>query len=110
MDETPFLDEEGITKFQSIIGICQWIQTSGRFDITFAVTNLNRFAHCPREGHLLRAQKIFGYLKKCNNRGYIIDPREPIVNIKYDKVTPDFGNQYSDFIEDDERLPIPLMK
>jgi len=111
LDDTPFLDKNGITKFQSIIGICQWIATSGRFDITFAVANLNRFAHCPRKGHLKRAEKIFGYLKKYKKRGYIIDPRDPIVNIKYDKVVPDFGNQYSDFVEDeDPRLPLPLMK
>ena len=93
------------------MGICQWILTSGRFDITFAVANLSRFAASPREGHLKRAEKIFGYLKKYTKRGYIIDPRDPIVNIKYEKVIPDFGNQYSDFKEEkDERLPVPLMK
>ena len=111
LDDTPLLDKEGVTKFQSILGICQWIATSGRFDITFAVANLNRFAHNPREGHLERANKILGYLKKYRKRGYIIDPRDPIVNIKYEKIIPDFGNQYSDFIEDeDSRLPTPLMK
>ena len=104
-------DQTGITKFQSIIGVCQWISTSGRFEITFAVANLNRSAHCPREGHLKRAEKILGYLKKYKKRGYIIDPRDPVVNIKYEKIVPDFGNQYSDFIEDeDTRLPPPLMK
>ena len=111
MDDTPFLDRAGITKFQSVMGICQWISTSGRFYITFAVTNLNRFAHCPREGYLKRSEKIFGCLKKYKKGGYIVDAREPIVNIKYEKVVPDFGNQYSDFIEDqDTRLPPPIMK
>ena len=44
-------------------------------------------------------------------RGYIVDPRDPIVNINYEKVIPDFGNQYSDFSEDEDvRLPEPLMK
>ena len=110
-DDTPFLNQEGITLYQSILGICQWISTSGRFDITFAVANLNRFAHSPREGHLKRAIKIFGYLKKYTKRGYVIDPREPIVNLKYEKLVPDFGNQYSDFIEDeDTRLPKAKMK
>ena len=47
-DDTPFLNQEGITQYQSVIGICQWIYTSGRFDITFAVANLNKFAHSPR--------------------------------------------------------------
>ena len=92
LDDTPILDKTGITKFQSIIGVCQWISTSGRFDINFAVANLNRSAHCPREGHLKRAEKILGYLKKYKKRGYIIDPRDPVVNIKYEKIVPDFGN------------------
>lgn len=109
-DTTPFLDKNGITKFQSIIGTCQWISTSGRFDITFAVTNLSRFCASPREGHLKRAEKILGYLKKYTKRGYVVDPRDPIVNLKYKQVIPDFGNQYSDFSEDeDTRLPVPLM-
>ena len=82
-DDTPFLDHKGITRFQSVMGIRQWISTSGRFDITFEVANLSRFAHSPREGHLKRAEKIFGYLKKYTKRGYIIDPRNPIVNIEY---------------------------
>ena len=60
LDNTPILDKTGITKFQSIIGVYQWISTSGRFDITFAVANLNRFAHCPREGHLKRSEKNVG--------------------------------------------------
>ena len=44
-------------------------------------------------------------------RGYVIDPRDPILNAKYETVVPDFGNQYSDFVEEtDLRLPTPLMK
>ena len=110
-DTTPFLDKTGITKFQSVIGTCQWICTSGRFDINFAVTNLSRFCASPREGHLKRAEKILGYLKKYTKRGYVVDPRDPIVNLEYKQVIPDFGNQYSDFSEDeDTRLPKPLMK
>ena len=83
-DDTPFLNEEGITQFQSIIGVCQWIQLAGRFDITFAVSSLSRFAARPREGHLKRAIKIYGYLKKYQKRGYKIDPenQSSISNIK----------------------------
>ena len=111
MDESPFLNEEGITQYQSNIGICQWICTAGRMDIAFAVSSLSRFSHAPREGHLDRTKKILGYLKNYTKRGYIVDPRDPIVNAEYKTIIPDFGNQYSDFVEeDDPRLPIPKMK
>ena len=50
-------------------------------------------------------------MKKYTKRGYIIGPRDPIFNIKYEKVVPDFGNQYSDFVEEeDRRLPTLIMK
>ena len=111
MDDTPYLDSKGVTLYQSIIGTCQWISVAGRMDITFAVASLNRFAAHPREGHLKRAVKIYGYLKKYPKKGYIIDPRDPLVNIKYKSMKPDFGNQYSDFVEEkDPKTPEALMK
>ena len=39
--------------------------------------------------------KILGYLKKYPKKGYVIDPRPPINSIEYDKIIPDFGNQYN---------------
>ena len=62
-DDTPLMDDQGITNFQSIIGVCQWIGISARMDITFAVSSLSRFSSKPREGHFRRALKIIGYLK-----------------------------------------------
>ena len=109
LDDTPLLNSEGITDYQSIIGVCQWISISSRMDITFAVSSLSRFAAKPQEGHLRRALKIIGYLKKYPKRGYVIDPRPPIENIKFSKVTADFGNQYDAKEELDSQLPEPLM-
>ena len=111
LDESPILDDEGRRHYQSNIGICQWICTSGRMDIAFAVSSMSRFSQTPREDHLKRTEKILGYLKKYTKRGYVIDPREPILNTKFEKVEADFGNQYSDFVEEiDARLPSPRMK
>jgi len=60
---------------------------------------------------LERSEKIFGYLKKYTKRGYIVDPRDPIDNVEYEKVLPDFGHQYSDFKEDiDDKLLEAKMK
>ena len=52
LDESPLLNEEGITHYQWIIGICQWLVTAGRLDICFAVSCLSRYTSAPREGHL----------------------------------------------------------
>ena len=64
LDESPELSNEEQTKYQSNIGILQWIVTSGRFDIAYAVASLSRFNSRPREGHMKRIRKIFGYIKK----------------------------------------------
>ena len=77
--------------------------------MTLPAAPLNRFAAHPREGHLKRATKIYGYLKKNPKKGYTIDPRDPILNIKYKEMTPDFGNQYSNFVEEkDPKVPDPI--
>ena len=109
LDDSPFLDSLGITEYQSVIGVCQWIAISARMDITFAVSSLSRFSSKPREGHMRRALKIIGYLKKYPKKGYIIDPREPVENIVFSKVKADFGNQYDRDEEIDEKLPQPIM-
>ena len=57
-DESPLLDDEGITDFQSVIGVCQWISIPARMDITFLVSSISRFASKPREGHMKIALKI----------------------------------------------------
>jgi hypothetical protein len=45
----------------------------GRFDIAFATNTLARYAHMPREGHYVAAQRIFGYLRKFPKGQIIID-------------------------------------
>ena len=111
LDDSPKLDDDGRNKYQSVIGICQWISVAGRMDITFAVSSLSRFASSTRENHLKKAIKILGYLKKYPKKGYVIDPKPCNVNIKYDDMVPDFGNQYDESKEEiDENLPEPKMK
>ena len=111
MDDSPFLDDDDVRQYQSVIGMCQWICTAGRLDICFAVSSLSRYSSNPREGHLKMSVKILGYLKKYTKKGFVIDPISPNTNINYDRVKTDFGNQYYDFVEDiDPSLPKPLMK
>ena len=57
LNNTPLLDEIDITRFQSNIGICQWIFTAEKFDITFSVSSLSRLSNKPREWRLKRTEK-----------------------------------------------------
>jgi len=69
LDETPLLDQDGIRKYQSVIGALQWCVTLGRFDIAVSVMTMGRFRAAPREGHLERLMRICGYLKKLPDGG-----------------------------------------
>ena len=64
IDESPELDTIGIKKYQSLIGTLQWLVSLGRFDIATAVMTMSRFRAAPRQGHLDRLMRIFGYVKK----------------------------------------------
>jgi hypothetical protein len=64
LDTTIELDEEGRTKYQSLIGCLQWVVTLGRFDVACALMTMSRFQVAPRKGHLELLGNIFGYLRK----------------------------------------------
>ena len=40
-DDSPMLDDKGIKAYQHIIGVSQWLVTSGRFHIQYSVTSLS---------------------------------------------------------------------
>ena len=64
VDTTELLDQEGIKHYQSLIGELQWAVSLGRYDILQAVMSMSRFRAAPREGHLRRLKRVFGYLRK----------------------------------------------
>ena len=72
-----FLDADGITKYQSLIGSSQWAVSLGRFDIATAVMTLSSFRSAPRRGHLERAKRIVAYLCKMKNATICFRTREP---------------------------------
>jgi hypothetical protein len=47
-----------------MMGALQWTVSLGRFDILAAVMTMSRFRIAPRDGHLDRLKRIYGYLKK----------------------------------------------
>ena len=58
------LDEEGIKRYQSLIGALQWVITIGRFDVMTSVMTLSGFRAAPRQGHMDRVKHNYGYLSK----------------------------------------------
>jgi hypothetical protein len=67
LDSTPELSENGIKQYQSLIGSLQWLITLGRFDIATTVMSMSHFRVAPREGHLDRLKRMYGYVKKMKN-------------------------------------------
>ena len=49
-----------------MIGALQWAVSLGRFDIHTAVMTMGSFRVAPREGHLQRLKRVYGYLRKYN--------------------------------------------
>ena len=63
LDDYPFLNEKYHKDFQIIIVVCQCLNISGRFYLSYAVSSLGRFSASPWVGHIELARKIFRYLK-----------------------------------------------
>ena len=114
-DSSPILGENQHNNYQMLIGILNWVICLGRIDIAFAASSLSRFSACPREGHLNRALRVFGYLKKNKNRRIVVDSRDPIYVGGADAMNLDFTQifhaQYPDATEEiDTNLPPPLVE
>jgi hypothetical protein len=114
MDCSPVLGDEGHQKYQMLIGMLVWIVTIGRIDVAPATSSLSRFTACPRQGHLDRALRVFGYLKKRPNRRIVVDSRDPTLIGGQDALdldyTEEFNDQYPEAFEEiDCNAPTPLV-
>jgi len=63
VDDTTFLDSKLHSIYRFLIGSGLWTSILGRFDILNAVSTLSHFLQSPRQGHLSRILRVFGYLK-----------------------------------------------
>ena len=52
LDTSPLLDQDGITLYQSLIGMLQWAVTLGRYDIHHMVMTMSRYQDMARKDHL----------------------------------------------------------
>jgi hypothetical protein len=64
VDESPLIDTAGTVIYQSLIGELLWCIALGRFELLPAVMTMGRFRICPRQGHLDRVKRIYGFLRK----------------------------------------------
>ena len=74
------MDKLGIQFFQELIGILRWIVKLGRIDIMNEVSMLSSHLANPRQQHLDKAIRIFGYLKLNYKRMLVFDPSYPTVD------------------------------
>ena len=111
LDDSDELDAKGIQLYQSLIGALQWIVTIGRFDIATAVMTLSGFRVAPKQGHLARIKRIYGYLAKMRHASIRIRTEEPdysdVPNIEHDWSRSVYGN-LKEIIPHD--IPTPLGK
>ncbi len=77
LDESEFLDEDGIQKYQSLVGSFQWAVSLGRWDIMTAVMTLSSFRPAPRQGHLDRAKRLCCYLSNFKDASIRFRTDEP---------------------------------
>jgi hypothetical protein len=77
IDDTDFLSPEQTKVYQMLIGCAQWAVTIGRYDIQYATNTLARYSSCPKQGHLKRIIRVFGYLKHHRKFRIEFDSTEP---------------------------------
>ena len=105
LDTSDELNEEGIKKYQSLIGALQWAVTVGRIDITTAVMTMSSFCVAPRVGHLDRLRRIYGYLSKMKNAVIRVRTEEPDYS---DLPDQQFDWAYSVYGDVRETIPLDI--
>ena len=84
--------------------------TLGRFDVVFAIQTMARFSAVPKEGHLTRMLRVFGYLKGYLKYGIIIDTSEKQVQ-EVEDIEVNWNEQYPGATEEcPKNLPTPKGK
>ncbi len=98
-DESDFISPTATTYYQMLCGAGQWRVNLGHFDIQFAIVTLSRFTIAPREGHMRRLLRTFGYLKNHSKSRITIDIGLPNLDgFQYEMF--DWTMQYPDATEE----------
>ena len=62
LDDTPLCGPDEVAKYQSLLGMCQWMIMLVCFDLCQAIMSLSCNCHCPRRGHLDRLKRVCCYI------------------------------------------------
>ena len=80
LDATEYLYQDGIEKYQSLIGSIQWSVSLGRLDVNTSVMTLASFRAEPRQGHLERAKRVVSYLIRFKHATIRFRTEEPDIS------------------------------
>ena len=70
-DGEPMTDD---WSYSSVIGMLLYLSTNTRPDITFAVSQVARFTHNPKQSHAVAVKRIVRYLAGTSDKGTIMKP------------------------------------
>ena len=111
LDTSDLVDPDMASIYMTAVGQLQWLVTLGRFDIISQVVSLSRFRIAPREGHILRLKRLYGYVIRTKEYAIRIRTEEPdysfLPKLEYDWTRSVYGN-VEEVIPDD--IPEPLGK
>jgi hypothetical protein len=65
---------KGPWNYRSVVGMLLYLSTNTRPDITYAVSQICRFTHDPKESHATAVKMIIRYLKGTRDKGTIVRP------------------------------------
>lgn len=88
-DGEPMSDSWG---YSSIVGMMLYLSTNTRPDIAFAVSQVARFNHAPKQSHASAVKTIVRYLHRTSDKGTIVCPTGTLELDCY--VDADFGGLY----------------
>jgi hypothetical protein len=74
------LKEQGVRRYQELIGILRWAVELGRVDILLETAMMSTHMALPREGQLQQLFHMFGYLKTYPKRRLFFDPSHPLID------------------------------
>ena len=78
--------------YPSIIGMLLYLSTNTRPDIAFAVSQVARYSHGPKQSHANAVKQIVRYLSKTRDKGIIVKPSTDLVLECY--ADADFAGRY----------------
>jgi hypothetical protein len=111
LDESELLNFNDTRQYQSMIGATQWAIALGRFDVMTAIMTMSHFRIAPRQGHLDRMKRIYGYLRRFKEGAIRVRTSEPDLS-PYPKIDHNWLHSvYGEIVEEIPcDIPEPLGK